>query len=163
MPGSGKSTLAKALASITGYQSLDLDEKIESTTGKMISDIFTEDGEDYFRKLEAEQLKLLIETKTQFILSSGGGTPCFHDNMELINQSGYSVFLNVEVDELVERLKKEAHEVRPLVSQHGKDLEQYLNELLTERIHFYQQAHLIWDSKYSPEKLIEKLGFPTDA
>src|SRR5688572_17553731 len=104
--GSGKSFLGKELAKALNLPFIDLDDILEKKEGMKVSEIFSAKGEEHFRILEATALR---EQSTQkaFVMATGGGTPCFHDNMTHINQCGTSVFLNTPVSEIVKRLKGE--------------------------------------------------------
>src|SRR5436853_6290275 len=88
--GSGKTFLGKQLAQLLNYEFIDLDEWIEQREKKSIAEIFSEDGEEYFRKKESQQLKLLAE-KNNAVIATGGGTPCFHDNMKWMNDHGFTI------------------------------------------------------------------------
>ena len=85
MPGSGKSTMAKFLCSQISLSFYDLDLEIEKNEGKNIREIFKENGENYFREIETFTLKKIIKEKNNFILATGGGTPCFNDNMNPVS------------------------------------------------------------------------------
>ena len=104
--GSGKSTIGRLLARQMKLDFIDFDKYIEDETKKTISEIFEAYGESKFREMEHEFLKKLLE-KDNVVIYLGGGTPCFHNNIDIINKSGTSVFLDVDVDTLVERLSKE--------------------------------------------------------
>jgi len=115
MPGSGKSTMAKFLCSQTPLSFYDLDLEIENNERKKIKDIFRENGENYFREVETSTLKKIIEEKDNFILATGGGTPCFNDNMKFINKYGISIFLNTSLEILEERIAR--NNKRPLYNK----------------------------------------------
>lgn len=158
MPGSGKSTLAKSLGPRINYNLYDLDELIEQSENKAIREIFNESGEDSFRQIEADTLRAVVGDKDKFILSCGGGTPCYHSNMEFLNQAGCSIFLDTDLEELFNRLNKTDFKIRPLINQHEEDLEQYLKRLLDLRKPFYEKAQIVWDGSDSEEKLMERLN-----
>ena len=103
MPGAGKSTFGKKLAKDVGLPFFDLDELIEAGSGQTIPEIF-EKGEDRFRIIEKDVLIEFLNSNDSFVLSAGGGTPCFYDNLNLMLQSSIVVYLKREVDELVQRL-----------------------------------------------------------
>ncbi len=144
MMGSGKSYWKKRLADKMKTGGYDLDFLIESHEEKTISEIFEEEGEEYFRKSEAKILRWFAEKKS-FVLSTGGGTPCFHNNIEWMNQQGVTVWLDEPVAILAERLKTEKDH-RPLI-RHLSDLEllDYLTAKREERLAFYNQSkfHLL--------------------
>ena len=103
MPSSGKSTLGRQLAKELNYDFIDLDKRIEVIEGKRIPEIFSIEGEEYFRKVESEQLRK-IPSDNKLVIATGGGTPCFNDNMAFIKSSGISIFLDVAPDNLEERM-----------------------------------------------------------
>lgn len=158
MPGSGKSTFGEQLAQELGYLFLDLDDEIEKQQKTTIKDIFERSGEHEFRQMESQCLKELSFSKDSFVMSCGGGTPCFNDNMGFIKRQGYSVFLNTPVDSLVERLKKTELSMRPLVSKMVEsDLRKPLEDQLKNRLPFYQLADLQWDQTQPVEDIINIL------
>ena len=139
MMGTGKSYWAKKLSKKLKTGAYDLDYLIESHEERSIAEIFSEDGENYFRKSEAKILRWFAEKKL-FVLATGGGTPCFHENMEWMNKHGVTVWIDEPLDVLVERLIPEKDH-RPLI-QHlaNEELQEFLSGKLAERTHFYQQA-----------------------
>ncbi len=136
MPGSGKSVIGKNLALHFDLPFVDLDTAIEVVEGKSVQDIFKEDGEAHFRQKEAEQLRELSSSTAGFVMATGGGAPCFHSGMEVINQNGVSVYLNVPLPELLKRNSKNTS--RPLLQD--EDVEKKLVALLAVRGSVYQQA-----------------------
>lgn len=159
LPGSGKSFLGEKLAEALDLPFIDLDKVIEEQTGKTIASIFSEKGEDYFRELEAKALHMQSE-QTQFVLSCGGGTPCFHDNMKFINENGVSIFINTPLSEILQRMTQKETNQRPLFATQGEEsLEHKLQMLLQKRRPVYQQAHVILDgSTVSIETVVTKLA-----
>ncbi len=143
MPGSGKSTFGKTLATQLNFKFVDLDFYIEKQSGKKIRDIFQEEGEGIFRELETAYLHELLENQEGFVLSTGGGTPCFNDNMDYINQNSISVYLEVSLSEILNRLHNDELSKRPLFS--GLDEGEIilkLKNLLAERGSYYNQAKI---------------------
>ncbi len=139
--GSGKSTLGKNLSELMKVSFIDLDSKIESHEGKSVSEIFKERGEEYFRKTEAETLR---KTKRQpdAIIATGGGTPCFHNNMKWMNDNGITIYLEATAGELYHRLTKE-RQTRPLLASLGDvALFDFIMSSLAHREPFYAQAAL---------------------
>lgn len=139
MPGSGKSTVGRQLSEKLNLPFKDLDDEIETGEGLVISEIFKKYGEDHFRKLEKEYLVKLLSLTTDFILASGGGTPCFYNNMEAILAGGIAIYLKADISLLMNRLDDNNVSTRPLLNQ--KTLEITLKEKLTERTSFYSKAH----------------------
>ncbi|MEM6394962.1 MAG: shikimate kinase [Bacteroidota bacterium] len=138
--GAGKSYLGKKLAQELGRPFADMDTWIEKTAGQTIKEIFEQQGEDTFRKLEADHLRKSKKHK-QLIVATGGGTPCFHGGMDWMLQNGHVVFIDPPLDTLFSRLEKERGH-RPLVS--GElDFRRSIAERLAERRSIYEKAHLI--------------------
>ncbi len=139
MPASGKSTLGKELAKLLELQFIDLDVEIEKKEAMTISEIFSKGGEDYFRKVEKNNLFNIIDSETSFVISTGGGTPCYEENMIKMIKNGTVVFLDVPVEELLERLRNQDLTSRPKLSQ--PDLESILAATIKSRRVHYQRAH----------------------
>jgi shikimate kinase len=142
MPSSGKSTLGRNLAKELNYEFLDLDRKIEVTEGKKIEEIFRLEGEDYFRKVESDQLKK-IPVDSRLVVALGGGTPCFFDNMDYIKANGVSVFLDVSPDKLEERIRTSRRNNRPMFKLENEDLLGTLTKTYNERIETFKTASII--------------------
>ncbi len=139
MMGSGKSYWKQLLAKQLKTGGYDLDFIVESQEERTISEIFKEDGEAYFRKTEAKLLRWFGEKKS-FVLATGGGTPCFHENMEWMNQEGITIWLDESIDELVQRLIPEKDH-RPLISHlDTQGIHGFLSQKYTERLPFYSKA-----------------------
>ena len=137
---SGKSTFGKELAKDKGLPFLDLDECVESREGRSISEIFAKEGEEYFRKREREILHEICNEADEFVLATGGGTPCFFDNMDYMNQAGTTVFLNTSPLVIVDRLKRQRAD-RPLLAMYSDDeFEFFVREHLESRLSFYLKA-----------------------
>ena len=138
--GSGKSTIGKKLANQIHQKFIDLDEEIEKHTQKSIAELFENKGEAYFRKKEKEVLEKFCKDKENFIMALGGGTPCFHNNMKLINQSGVSIYINYNAGILASRLFN-AKTVRPLVQgKSEEEIKLFIEKTLLERELFYTQS-----------------------
>ena len=137
--GSGKTYWGKQWSEVSKLPFFDLDEEIEKKEGKSIAAIFAEKGEAAFRKIETDMLASFFE-KDGFILSCGGGTPCFHKNMKRMNEEGVTIYLESTVEELVQRLHVEK-ETRPLIAGMNDDvLSEFISNKLSERTPFYHLA-----------------------
>ena len=137
--GSGKTTVGKALSKETGMMFYDLDWYIESRMRKTVSEIFAERGEEGFRKIEYNMLHEVAEFEN-VIISCGGGTPCFYDNMDYLNQQGDVVYLKATPETLYKHLLMAKVE-RPLIKgKSSEELITYITEHLKEREPFYQKA-----------------------
>jgi len=143
---SGKSYVGKVLAKKLDYNFIDLDDYIEKQEGVSISNIFESFGEIYFRKIETKYLKEILESKTNMVLSLGGGTPCYGNNLQLIknNPKTVSFYLKANINTIVLRLESEKLK-RPLLARfRSKDeLVQFIGKHLFERNHFYNKANYV--------------------
>lgn len=162
MMGSGKSFCSKKLAKKLKIAVYDLDKLIEMTEDITIAEIFEEEGEEYFRKEESKILRWFEEKKT-FVLATGGGTPCFHKNMEWMNENGITIWINEPINVLVERLKKEK-EHRPLIKDLSDDeMAEFLTNKLVERTQFYSMAaHTIEYSSMKDADLVKLIKVDSD-
>ncbi|NOY95769.1 MAG: shikimate kinase [Chlorobi bacterium] len=139
--GSGKSTLGRKLSEEMDIQFIDMDDYIEERNHKTIPQIFAEEGENAFREKERMALEELSEF-TDVVVATGGGAPCFFDNMELMKKSGITIFLNIDPDILAERLLDSKID-RPLIrGKSREELTAFINESLQKRLPFYKKAHL---------------------
>ncbi|MET7030602.1 shikimate kinase [Sediminicola luteus] len=156
--GSGKTTVGKELSKYLGFRFLDLDAYIEEKTGMKIPAIFKEKGELFFRKLEHQYLSEVLEKNSDIILSTGGGTPCYSGNMEVISRLTKNVFyLRVSIPELVKRLTKEK-EYRPLIAHiEEADLPEFFGKHLFERSPFYSLAAHTIPSDGTPQDIALKI------
>ena len=143
--GSGKSTLGKALQARCDIEFIDLDDYIEAKAQKKIRDIFATEGEEAFRALERECL-VEVSKKENVLVACGGGTPCFGNNMELMNSCGLTILLNASRERLMERLKRGRYK-RPLIaSLDDGELEAFVDSQLASRMVHYSKATHIFDS-----------------
>ena len=137
--GSGKSHLGRKFSKYLGMQFIDMDHYIEERNYKTIPQIFAEDGEAEFRKKERKALEELSEF-TDTVIATGGGAPCFFDNIDLMNNSGKTIYLNIDPKILAFRLMKSKTE-RPLIEGKSKDeLIEFIDESLKKRNEFYSKA-----------------------
>lgn len=156
--GSGKSHISKILSEKLNFKLIDLDKEISRRNKLTISEIFEKKGEIYFRKLERETLEEILASEENVILSLGGGTPVYYNNMEIINHNSKSVFLRASVGTLSERLLKQK-EKRPLIAKiSDEDLPEFIAKHLFERNEFYNkaQANVITDNK-TPEVIVDEI------
>lgn len=144
--GSGKSVVGRELAKMLKYKYVDLDDQIELMQGKKINTIFEERGELYFRKLERQILEDILAQKDKMVISLGGGTPCYGDNFEIINNQGNTktIYLSASVEVLTERLFHEKMQ-RPVIShlETREALEEFIRKHLFERAFYYNQSKVI--------------------
>lgn len=153
--GSGKSTYGKLIANKLGYSFVDTDSFIERKEGRSISDIFADDGEDYFRSLETEVLKELMQVQKPQVLSLGGGTPLRQCNREIMKE-GYTIFLKITADEAYRRLKDDSE--RPLLKV--QDPKARIEELLLERNPLYEAAadYVLYEKNKSLDDIFYELS-----
>ena len=139
--GSGKSVIGDFLAKKMQIPFYDLDVEIEKLTQNSILELFQKKGELYFRKKENEVLKTFLGKNEAFVLSLGGGTPCYYNNSELLHQEGvFSIYLKASADTLVNRLINEKDK-RPLLHEQDEvSLKDFINKHLFDRNFYYHQA-----------------------
>lgn len=141
--GSGKTTLGKPLATRLGYPFIDLDRFIEEKEDTTIPQIFATEGEAAFRLLEKKYLTEIIRDYKEVVVSTGGGSPCFHDNMRLMNENGLTVYLRIDPKMLADRLRSAKHQ-RPLVADKSEqELYDYITRTVTAREEHYGKANVI--------------------
>lgn len=157
--GSGKSRIGKLLSENVGLPFQDLDFLIENELQKSVKDIFFEKGEVFFRKKEHEVFKKMIQDDSSYVLSTGGGTPCYADNHLLLqNEDVFSVYLKASIPVLVKRLIKET-ENRPLLKNlNEEELTEYIAKHLFDRSYYYNQCKnvVLVDDK-SPEEIVGEI------
>ena len=143
--GAGKTTLGATLAETLGLSFIDLDLFIEERFRKSISQIFAEKGEEGFRLIEQRMLHEVAEFE-DVIISTGGGTPCFFDNIDYMNSKGITVYLQVPVERLLTRLSI-ARNKRPLIKdKNDEELLSFIQEQLAKREPYYTKAKHIFIS-----------------
>lgn len=142
MMGVGKTTIGKQLARKLHYTFVDLDKEIERLMQMEISEIFEQFGENYFREIEQKAL-LQTEPLAHVVIATGGGTPCFYDNMQWMNNHGKTVYLNASTSFIYSRVKSSPGR-RPIISGvEPAALEAFINGILTARTPYYEQAQTV--------------------
>jgi len=156
--GCGKSHISKILSDKINFKLIDLDKEISRRNKLTIPEIFEKKGEIQFRKLEREALEEILASEENLVLSLGGGTPVYYNNMELINQSSKSIFLRASVSTLYERLSKQK-EKRPLIANiSDEDLPEFIAKHLFERNAFYSKAQFsINTDSRDPENIVREI------
>ncbi len=153
--GSGKTTLGKKIARLLDVPFLDSDEEIEKGVLLSVGEIFGKFGEARFREIETEFIETLRE-EGDIVLATGGGMPCFHRNMEKLNELGTTFYLERSAKELAHRLLH-AKSKRPLIEGLDEDdLLNFIEQRLAEREEFYRQANFVLSrDEQTPEKILE--------
>lgn len=145
--GVGKTTVGKKLAKLLNKNFIDLDRYIESKYHQTIGEIFAEKGEKEFRLVEEKALREVSQIE-DVVVSTGGGAPCFFNNMEVMNRTGITVYIHAEPEELASRLVASKN-VRPIIA--GKSFDElvpFIGGHLSDREKFYNQAHIIYKTDY---------------
>jgi shikimate kinase len=155
--GCGKSTLGRKLATALNLAFIDLDTFLEEKYFRTIPQIFAEEGEAAFRKKEQNVLQE-VSAFDNVIVATGGGAPCFFDNMELMNSTGFCIFLDIDTDSLVNRLIHAKTE-RPIIKgKSPEELHLFIEEMMLKRRPFYEKARFILKgSEINPEQVLELL------
>lgn len=160
--GAGKTTLGAPLAKKLGLSFIDIDKFIEKRYHKSINELFTVYGEKEFRNIEKKILKEVSEFEN-VVISTGGGTPCFSNNMDLMKSTGLTVFLDVSQSTLFSRLKQGKHKRPKLRDKNDEELRDYINLSLSERIDVYRRCSISFnadnlESFEAIEKATKELG-----
>lgn len=143
--GAGKTTLGKALAHEMNLPFVDLDWYTEERFHRSIRELFAERGEDAFRQLERNMLHEVGEFE-DLIISTGGGTPCFFDNIDYMNRCGQTVFLEVHPDILFRRLRVATRQRPILQGKSEEELREFICQALQQRLPYYEQARYRFDA-----------------
>jgi len=156
--GSGKSHISKILSDKLHFKLIDLDKEIFLRNKLTIPEIFEKKGEIYFRKLERETLEEILAGEENLVLSLGGGTPVYYNNMEIINNNSKSVFLRASVSTLADRLSKQK-EKRPLIARISEEeLPEFIAKHLFERNPFYGKAQFTVSTDHrEPEDIVNEI------
>lgn len=144
--GAGKTTVGKTLAKLTGLSFIDLDSHIEARYHQTVSRLFAEKGEEEFRRIEQRMLQEVAAFE-DVVISTGGGAPCFFDNMAFMKTSGLTIYLKVSVDELAQRLEVCKHNRPILQGKSGEQLKAFIAENLEKRESFYNQADIVFHAE----------------
>lgn len=153
----GKTTVGRPLAQALGLRFYDLDWYIEERFRKRVPRMFEEDGEEVFRRREANMLREVAEFE-DIVLSCGGGTPCHHDNMAYMNQVGTTIYLKATPDTLMEHIRLSRGERPLLKNKSPEELRQFVQEQLAERETYYMQAqHIVPIDVLDEEEKIQRL------
>ncbi|MCB8994594.1 MAG: shikimate kinase [Bacteroidales bacterium] len=146
--GAGKSTVGRRLAQKLNYRFIDMDEVIEKEEGLSVSELFNIKGEEWFRGREGELLHELASIGENLVISTGGGVPCFGKNMEQMNTTGFTIYLELSVQALFKRLKTSRKSDRPLLkAKSDEELLDFIKTRLEEREVFYRQAKLVFPAE----------------
>ena len=159
LAGSGKTTLGKQLADHLQCKFIDLDHEIERRQGKSISDIFNSQGEGNFRIMEREALHEIAGEQGSFVMATGGGTPCYHFNMDTMNDHGVTIYLDVSPGDLAIRVMDAGVENRPIFKSYDhQDLIQEIRDMKEIRDEFYHQAQIkIKDNQITTQMIVSHL------
>ena len=155
--GCGKTTLGRKLAKHLDYAFIDLDQQLEAKVGMTITEYFAKFGEESFRKLESEVLKTTAYPESA-IVSTGGGLPCFFDNMHWMNSQGKTIYIQLSPKTIADRLEHEKHKRPVLNGRKEEELITFIAQKLQERDPFYTQASITANGiGITPEKVLEQL------
>lgn len=156
--GAGKTHWGKLVSEKLHIPFFDLDDQVVSHEEKSIVEIFSEQGEEYFRLAEKDILHIITESHENFVMACGGGTPCYYNNIEYMNHAGTSIWINTPTDILFQRLLKEKKE-RPLIKNLTDDqLKAFITKKFSDRRIYYEQAEIIMDEELVKlEDLVEKI------
>jgi shikimate kinase len=156
--GCGKSTLGRSLANTLNLTFIDLDTFLEEKYFRTIPQIFAEEGEVGFRRKEQNVLKE-VSAFDDVIVATGGGAPCFFDNIDVMNNTGFCIFLDVEIPSLINRLINAKTE-RPIIKgKSPEELNNFIEEMMKIRRPFYEKArYIIKGSKITPKQILELLN-----
>lgn len=159
LAGSGKSTLGKELANRLGYKFIDLDEVIAKREGLTIPEIFQKQGAGQFRLMEREALLEVVAIEDTYVLATGGGTPCFHFNIDAMNENGTTIYLDVAPGDLALRILDAGVESRPVFKSYDhQDLISEIREMKSMRGEYYEQAKIkIRDNQITVDMIISNL------
>ena len=153
--GSGKSTIGRKVAALLGMNFIDLDKYIEERNFKSVPNIFAQEGEEAFREKERQALREVAQFE-DIVVGTGGGAPCFFDNMQQMNDAGITIYLAPDIETLAFRLLKSKTE-RPLIAGKNKEeLIQFIKTAIEKRSPFYEQSKIVIRKRndVQPEEVI---------
>lgn len=154
--GCGKTTLAKKLSARLSYQLVDLDHEIEERVGVSVANYFSTHGEDAFREMESNTLKT-VDYNENTVVATGGGTPCYFDNIEWMNREGLTIYIEMSPAALANRLHK-GKAKRPLLNTlDAEEMIDFITSKLEERNAFYRQAALVVNGLGLTVEMLEEL------
>jgi len=156
--GAGKTHWGRQLSEKLGIRFFDLDEQVVEQAGKSIPEIFATEGEEHFRLMEKEVLYILSESHESFVMACGGGSPCYFNNIDYMNDAGTTVWINTSLDVLFKRLIKEKDK-RPLIRElSDEQLQAFIARKFADRKIYYEQAAITVDEEpLQLDTLIEKI------
>ncbi len=155
--GCGKSTIGRQLAELLDFAFVDLDDYITEWQGKSIAEIFDTKGEKEFREIERDALGML-SGMVNTVIATGGGTPCFHDNLEWMQTTGMTIYLNTPTHLLAQRLKQETHHRPLLANLNDHELSDFIDKKIHERSSFYNQSEIIYQQTQNDMPVAEDLA-----
>ena len=161
--GSGKTTVGRPLAKALGLRFVDMDHHLTDARHKTIAQLFEELGEEGFRRLEQQTLHELAD-RDNLVIATGGGTPCFFDNIEAMNRTGTTIYLQVSPEGLAARLRH-GRDKRPLLRDKSDgELLEYIRTTLSAREQFYRRACIAIDCDgYSDDRIVDKCRWAVEA
>lgn len=156
--GAGKTHWGRLLSEKLNLRYFDLDEQVREHSGRTIPELFSTVGEEQFRLLEKEVLHIITESHDQFVMSCGGGSPCYFNNIDYMNEAGTTIWINTPIEVLFERLVKEK-ENRPLIRDlSDQQLRSFIIRKFADRKIYYDQASIVIDEEpLQLDRLIEKI------
>jgi shikimate kinase len=156
--GSGKTTAGSKLAALLKTRFIDLDAYLEKRENRTIPQIFETEGESVFRDLEAKYLLEILRLKEPHIISLGGGTVCFNENLKHIKANGVLIYIELPVTVLADRISQ-SKTTRPLLKELSRsELIKNIEEIMAERKNHYEQAHILVNGlNLSPQHLVQKI------
>lgn len=154
--GCGKSYTGKSLAQMLNYSFVDMDKAIEEQEGMSVSEIFDIKGEAYFRACEKQYIEKVVENQ-RLVIATGGGTPCFYENMRIMNSKGITIYLNRNKERALQQLLKGKHKRPLLKGLSDEEVSSFYDKKLAERSQYYEQATIKAGDMYA-EDLVKLLN-----